>query len=172
MICKIISKHVGDKTQTQDKNLNAALWAYRTSFRASLGFTPFCLVYGKEALLPIEVELSTLRVSLQCEKNGKEMLKQRILDLERLALSREDAMGYYAKQAEEWKKKFNANLSPKNITEGSLVLRYNNRFNYNKSDKFVPHWEGPFKVLEKFDNGSYQLMDASGALHKTRVNGW
>ena len=25
--------------------------------------------------------------------------------------------------------------------------------------------------MEKFDNGSYQLMDASGALHKTRVNG-
>ena len=100
------------------------------------------------------------------------MLKQRILDLERLALSRENAMGYYAKQAEERKKNFNANLAPKNITEGSLVLRYNNRFDYNKSDKFVPHWEGPFKVLEKFDNGSYQLMDASGTLHKTRVNGW
>ena len=48
------------------------------------------------------------------------MLKQRILNLERLAVSREDAMGYYAKQAEERKKKFNANLAPKNITEGSL----------------------------------------------------
>ena len=51
-------------------------------------------------------------------------------------------------------------------------MRYNNRFDYNKSDKFVPHWEGPFKVLEKFGNGSYQLMDATGELHKTRVNGW
>ena len=27
-------------------------------------------------------------------------------------------------------------------------------------------------MVEKFDNGSYQLMDAFGALHKTRVNGW
>ena len=27
-------------------------------------------------------------------------------------------------------------------------------------------------MMEKFDNGSYQLMDASGVLHKTRVNGW
>ena len=45
-------------------------------------------------------------------------------------------------------------------------------FDYNKSDKFVPHWEGPFKVVELFDNGSYQLMDAFGELHKSRVNGW
>ena len=160
MICKIISKHVGNKTQHWDKHINAALWAYRTSFKESLGFTPFHLVHGQEALLPIEVKLSSLR-----------MLKQCLLDLERLALSREDAMEHYAKQVEERKKKFNANLAPKNITEGSLVLCYNNRFDYNKSDRFVPHWEGPFKVVEKFDNGSYQLMDAFGGLHKTRVNG-
>ena len=27
-------------------------------------------------------------------------------------------------------------------------------------------------MVEKFDNGSYQLMDASEDLHKMRVNGW
>ena len=27
-------------------------------------------------------------------------------------------------------------------------------------------------MMEKFDNGSYQLMDASSTVHKTRVNGW
>ena len=66
----------------------------------------------------------------------------------------------------------NDDLPPKNMTEGSLVLRYNNRFDYNKGDKFAPHWEGPFKVTKKSDNGSYQLMDAFEALHKTRVNVW
>ena len=172
MICKIISKHVGNKTQHWEKHLNAALWAYRTSFKASLGFTPFHLVHGQEALLHIEVKLSSLKVLLKSQKKEKEMLKQHLLDLERLALSREDAMEHYAKQVEERKEKFNANLAPKNITKGSLVMRYNNRIDYNKSDTFVPHWEGPFKVVEKLDNGSYQLMDAFGGSHKTRVNGW
>ena len=64
-------------------------------------------------------------------------------------------MEHYAKQDEERKRKFNASLAPKNITEGSFLMCYNNRFDYNKSDKFVPHWEGPFKVLEKFDNGRF-----------------
>ena len=172
MICKIISKQVGSKTQHWDKHLNAALWAYRTSFRTSLGFTPFHLVHGQEALLPIEVELSSLRVLLHSQKKGKGAIKERLLDLERLALNREEATQYYAKHAEVRKEKFNQKLAPKSIKKGSLVLRYNDRFDYNKSDKFVPHWEGPFKVVELFDNGSYQLMDASGELHKTRVNGW
>ena len=172
MICKIISKQVGSKTQHWDKHLNAALWAYRTSFRTSLGFTPFHLVHGQEALLPIEVELSSLRVLLHSQQKRKGLIKERLLDLERLSLNREEAIQYYAKHARARKEKFNANLAPKNIKEGSLVLRYNNRFDYNKSDKFVPHWEGPFKVSKVFDNGSYQLMDASGELHSTRVNGW
>ena len=73
MICKIITKHVGEKTQTWDKHLNAALWAYRTSFKASLGYTPFHLVYGQEAILPIEVdELSSLRVLVKGDENVNE----------------------------------------------------------------------------------------------------
>ena len=130
---------LGTKTQHWDKHLNVALWAYRTSFRASQGFTPFHLVYGQEAPLPIEVELSSLKVLLRSMKKGKEGLKQHLLDLERLALSTEEAMEHYAKQAEERKKKFNASLAPKGIKKGSLVLRYNNNFDYSKSDKSVPH---------------------------------
>ena len=85
-----------------------------------MGFTPFHLVHDQEALLPIEVELSSLRVLLHSQKKGKEGITQRLLDLERLALSREDAMLHYAKQAEERKKRFNSNLLPKDIKEGSL----------------------------------------------------
>ena len=101
MICKIITKHVGEKTQTWDKHLNATLWAYRTSFKASLGYTPFHLVYGQEAILPIEVELSSLRVLVKGDKNVKEKLKQCILDLEKLTLNREAAMEHYAEEAEK-----------------------------------------------------------------------
>ena len=37
--------------------LFSALWAYRTSAKTSTGFTPFQLVYGLEAVLPIECEI-------------------------------------------------------------------------------------------------------------------
>jgi len=35
--------------------LFSALWAYRTSVKTSNGFNPFQLVYGLEAVLPIEL---------------------------------------------------------------------------------------------------------------------
>ena len=39
------------------KKLSFALWGYRTSIRASTGATPYSLVYGSEAMLPIEVKI-------------------------------------------------------------------------------------------------------------------
>ena len=41
-----------------------ALWAYRKSFRTSIGATLYSLVYGMEAVLPIEIEMGSLRVAL------------------------------------------------------------------------------------------------------------
>jgi len=38
-----------------------ALLAYRTSIRTSTGATPYALVYGTEAVLPVEVEILSLR---------------------------------------------------------------------------------------------------------------
>ena len=52
-------------------------------------------------------------------------------------------MEHYAEEADKRRSKFNKKLAVKEIKEGSLVLRYDNRFDYNKSDKFAPHWDLP-----------------------------
>ncbi|MCO5573705.1 hypothetical protein L7F22_027479 [Adiantum nelumboides] len=75
VLCKIITKHVRDRPQDWDKHLTAALWAYRTSFKVSTQFTPYHLVYGQEALLPIEVELGSLRVLARETTSSKEKLE-------------------------------------------------------------------------------------------------
>ena len=42
-----------------------ALCAYRTFVRTSMGVTSYSLVYGMEAVLPVEVEISSLRILSQ-----------------------------------------------------------------------------------------------------------
>ncbi|MCO5546804.1 hypothetical protein L7F22_000240 [Adiantum nelumboides] len=107
VLCKIITKHVRDRPQDWDKHLTAALWAYRTSFKVSTQFTPYHLVYGQEALLPIEIELGSLRVLARETTSSKEKLEQRILDLQRLELDREAATDYYITQANKKREQFN-----------------------------------------------------------------
>ena len=47
------------------EKLPFALWAYRTSFRTSTGATPYSLVYVMEAVLPVKIEIGSLRVTLE-----------------------------------------------------------------------------------------------------------
>ena len=42
-----------------------ALWAYRTSVKTATGFTPFHLVCGEEAFLPIECEIPSLHLVVE-----------------------------------------------------------------------------------------------------------
>ena len=54
-------KNILAKTEVTYKDLveklQFALWVFKTSIRASIGATPYSLVYGSEAVLPIEVEI-------------------------------------------------------------------------------------------------------------------
>ena len=43
--------------------LSETLWAYRTSKRYSTRVSPYSLTYGQDAVLPMEVEVPSLRVS-------------------------------------------------------------------------------------------------------------
>ena len=63
-IKRILRKMVEISWDWSEK-LPFALWAYRTSFHTSIGATPYSLVYGMEAVLPVEIEMRSLRVALK-----------------------------------------------------------------------------------------------------------
>lgn len=42
-----------------------ALWAYRKSMHIATGCTPYYLVYGVDVIIPLELEIPSLRVSLK-----------------------------------------------------------------------------------------------------------
>ncbi|MCO5570453.1 hypothetical protein L7F22_024175 [Adiantum nelumboides] len=115
MICRIITKQANNRPKDWDGHLNATLWAYRTSFKTNLGYTPYELVFGKEAILPIEVQLASLPVLESGRDRPSEQLRSRILELERLELDRTAAIEHYAAQAMHRKQKFDENLKDKGL---------------------------------------------------------
>jgi transposase InsO family protein len=71
------------------KELPSFLWALRTTPSCATGHTPFSLVYGYEAMLPIEVEHKSLRVHHFNEEQSDD---SRVDDLTRLQELREAAV--------------------------------------------------------------------------------
>ena len=59
------------------EKLKFSLWGYKTSIHASTGATPYSLVYGCEVVLPIEVEIQSLRVLVETKVLEEDWMKQR-----------------------------------------------------------------------------------------------
>ena len=64
-------------------------------------FSPFHLVYGKEALMPIEVEISAIKMLLKLTDEVPDYYKERLLYLQQVQLDRFLAMEHYANMQEE-----------------------------------------------------------------------
>jgi hypothetical protein len=59
------------------KMLPFALHMYCTAVRTSIGATPYTLVYGMEEVMPLEVEIPSLRVLIDFELEEVEWAKVR-----------------------------------------------------------------------------------------------
>ena len=72
-----IIKKITDNGKDWPDKLPLALWGYRTSVRTATGETPYSLVYGMEAVLPIELEIPSIRVLLENQINEVDWLRSR-----------------------------------------------------------------------------------------------
>lgn len=68
-LLKILSRTLEDHQKNWAHALPMALWAYRTSKRRPTQMTPFALVYGTEAVLPLPLEITmpSAQVALRSE---------------------------------------------------------------------------------------------------------
>jgi hypothetical protein len=60
------------------EELPSVLWSLRTTPNRSVGFTPFFLIYGAEAVLPTDIEFDAPRVVQYMEEQVKEAREDRV----------------------------------------------------------------------------------------------
>ena len=66
-IGKLLKKFISKSQRDWDDKLGECLWAYRTIMRTLTKATPFSLMYECEAILPLEIQIPSLHVSLTTE---------------------------------------------------------------------------------------------------------
>jgi hypothetical protein len=72
VLIKIIKKRIKYNLRKWHEKLSEALWAHRISRHGAMKVTPFELVYGQEAVLPVEVSLQNLWIIGQDYLSAKE----------------------------------------------------------------------------------------------------
>ncbi|XP_072071811.1 uncharacterized protein [Arachis hypogaea] len=160
VILQAIKKKLNNAKGEWAELIPEILWSYNTTIQTTTGETPFKLVYGLEALIPIEVGIPTLRTELYDEQHNS---STRNAELDLTEETREIAAIKQRAMKQLAEKKQNKRVFLRTFTEGDLVLRQTEEARRPPTHgKLATNWEGPFRVVKVLDLGAYQLQTLQG----------
>ncbi|GJT08089.1 hypothetical protein Tco_0842551 [Tanacetum coccineum] len=116
--------------------------------------TPFSLTYRSEAVILAEIGKPTYRTLLFNEPQNEEEMR---LNLDLIQEMRETAAIREAKYKKKVEQYYNKRVRPMSFRVGDFVYRRNAASRVENQGKLGPNWEGPYRVVEAYDNGSYKL---------------
>ncbi|XP_052481239.1 uncharacterized protein LOC105762198 [Gossypium raimondii] len=99
-----------------------AIFAYRTSIRTSIGAIHFSLVYGIEAVLPIEVEIPSLRVLSELKLDEAEWIQSRYDQLNLIEEKRLRAIRHGQMYQKRMMRVYNKKVRPREFHERDLAI--------------------------------------------------
>ena len=131
---------------------------------------PFALVYGIEAVLPIELEIPSLRIAVDSRLTVAESLSDRLLMLESRSERRRASVQHLEAMKRRRKAVFNKRHKVRTLQPGTSVMLQDAR-KLEFPGKSHALWLGPFWVTNVYDNNSVQLATLDGTYFPTRTNG-
>lgn len=163
-IVKILKRTTVKNKRDWHLRLPEALWAYRTTHKTATGSTPYSLVFGTEAVRPLEVQLPSLRVAMQAGLTTDQHAKLRFNELDNLDEERLKAKLWIELYQSRMAEAYNRTVRHKAYKPGDLVLKMRTELMAGNRlvGKFEPKWEGPYVVQEAYTNGSYRIVSCNG----------
>jgi ribonuclease HI len=146
------------------QELPAVMWSLSTTPSRATGFTPFCLVYGAEAILPTDLEYRSPRVRGYDEDANQ---RAREDSLDQLDEARTVALMHSARYQQALRRYQARKVRRRDLSEGDLVLRL--RQDNRGHHKLSPPWEGPYVVVKVLKPGTYKLANEDG---EELTNAW
>ena len=119
-LLKIIKARLVGAKGAWPKELPGVLWAYRTTARTSTGETPFNLTYVTEAVILVEVGITSLKREFFYEQSNDDQLK---LNLDCLDEVRDQASQRMTKYQQKKAEYYNQRVKLKRFNIGNLVLQ-------------------------------------------------
>jgi hypothetical protein len=119
--------------------------------------TPYSLVYVSEAVMPLEVQLPSLRVTVHEEITNDEQIQLRFQELDALEEGRLQAIQNLALYHQNMVRAYDKLVKQHVFRKGELVLVLRRPIivTHKTKGKFEPKWEGPLIIKQVYDGGAY-----------------
>ena len=167
---KRIEEKMTETYKDWHEKLPFALHAYRTSVRTSTGATPFSLVYGMEAVLPVEVEIPSLRVLREVKLDEADWVQSRYEQLNLIEEKRLAALCHGQLYQRRMMRAHDKKVKIRQFQEGDIVLKRILPCQHDNRGKWTPNWEGPYVVRKAFSGGALILAEMDGDVLPNPVN--
>ncbi|GJS49053.1 reverse transcriptase domain-containing protein [Tanacetum coccineum] len=167
-VCEIFDVTVGENRASWSDNLDDAFWAFRTTFKTPIGYTPYKLMYGKACHLPIELEHKADWALKHANFDLKTAGDHRKVQLNELNELRDQAYENSLIYKEKTKKIHDSKIKNRVFNVGDRVLLFNSRLKIF-SGKLKTRWSGPFTITQVFPYGTVELSQTNRPNFK--VNG-
>jgi hypothetical protein len=161
MVLDALKKRLHDAANTKGgkwiKELPNTLWGLRTQPTKPTGQSPYFLVYGSEAILPVDVMWDLPAVEQYDEGISED---SRRVDIDRLEEAHCATLVQSARYLEGVRHYHDHNVKERSFNVGYLVLR---RIQNTKGlHKLSSPWEGLFTVVRVTGPSSYRLQTLEG----------
>nr|KYP75018.1 Retrotransposable element Tf2 [Cajanus cajan] len=155
-----LKKRLGEAKGAWAEQLPEVLWAYRCTPQSTTQETPFRLVYGSDAMIPVEIREPSFRRAHLDEPNNKAELRVN-LDVVEDVRDRAQVVAEATKQ--RYKRRFDSKVKPRELREGDLVWRATGEARKDpRQGKFALNWDRPFRIRHNLNNGAFKLEYLSG----------
>nr|XP_009619834.1 uncharacterized protein LOC104111771 [Nicotiana tomentosiformis] len=142
------------------EELPGVLWACRTTTKTATGETPFLLLSGSEALIPVEIGEPSMRFTLATEESNDEELRT---NLDLLEQRREAALIRMTSQKQIIERYYNRKAHLRYFKIGDFIFKkVFQSMKTTGAGKLNLNWEGPYKVRGIAGKGAYELETMDG----------
>jgi hypothetical protein len=155
MVLQALKDHIYDDASNYATQWLAELphviWGLRTQVSFAIGFSPFFLIYGSEAILHTDVTFEAPRIQFYEEGEAEQT---RRVDLDSLEEQRLAAIMRQARHGQQLRRYHDRNIKETSFSIGDLVVR-----RIQKTDgmhKLSAPWEGTFIVTEVISPSTYR----------------
>ena len=163
-------KRSGKDVKEWDRHLKYLLFAYRSTPHCTTGFSPFLLMFGREARGPLDI-LQESWLEGDCEKSSVfewlTSVKAQMEELSVLVSEREQLAKV------RMKNQYDKSSSPKEFVSGDMVLVWKPGIHA----KMGASWDGPFQIEKKVSPVNYKVQvpgnsNRSKVLHVNMLKKW
>jgi hypothetical protein len=143
--------------------LPSVLWSLRTTPNVATQETPFFLVHGAEAVLPVEITHEAPKIVAYDKKTSTEALQD---DVDALDKARDVVLAKATQYRQSLRNYHSTRVRPRSFIVGDLVII----LMQDGHGKLESPWVAPYIVTEVIPGGAYRLQDKK--IGKDKSNPW